>query len=35
LDAVKNMAFNFDIPEDNFVQLEQIINEEYFGFPIN
>ena len=30
-DAVDIMRFDFDIPDDNFVALEQIMNEDYFG----
>ena len=30
-DAVDIMRFDFDIPDDNFIALEQIMNEDYFG----
>ena len=30
-DAIATMSFDFDIPEDNFVEVEQIMESNYFG----
>ncbi len=30
-DAIATMSFDFDIPEDNFVTVEQIMENNYFG----
>ena len=30
-DAVKVVNYDFDLPEGNFIQLEQIMSENYFG----
>ncbi len=30
-DAIATMSFDFDIPEDNFVEVEQIMENDYFG----
>ena len=30
-DAVKYMSYDFNIPEDSFVELETIMQEDYFG----
>ena len=30
-DAIATMSFDFDIPEDNFVAVEQIMERNYFG----
>lgn len=31
LDAVKIVKFDFDLPENNFIPLEQTMEEDYFG----
>ncbi len=30
-DAIATMLFDFDIPEDSFVEVEQIMDKDYFG----
>ena len=30
-DAIATMVFDFAIPEDNFVEIEQIMQDDYFG----
>ena len=30
-DAIATMSFDFDIPEDNFVEVEKIMGNDYFG----
>ncbi|WP_040897859.1 DUF29 domain-containing protein [Xenococcus sp. PCC 7305] len=30
-DAISTMSFDFDIPEDNFVEVQQIMESDYFG----
>ena len=30
-DAVDSRKIEFDIPEDNFIDLEQILKKDYFG----
>ena len=30
-DAIATMSFDFDIPEDSFVEVEQIMDKDYFG----
>lgn len=30
-DAAKYMSYDFNIPEDSFVELEIIMQEDYFG----
>ena len=30
-DAIATMSFDFDIPEDSFIEIEQIMEKDYFG----
>jgi hypothetical protein len=30
-DAIETMGFEFEIPEDSFIELEQIMQDNYFG----